>query len=62
MKARAVPEPEPTKMVGLWLRVSTEDQAKGESPEHHERRGRESCPPGQFLPGRVRAPPPPALW
>ncbi len=24
--------------VGIWIRVSTEDQAKGESPEHHERR------------------------
>lgn len=28
------------KRVGLWLRVSTEDQARGESPEHHEYRGR----------------------
>lgn len=26
--------------VGIWIRVSTEDQAKGESPEHHERRAR----------------------
>lgn len=26
--------------VGLWVRVSTEDQARGESPEHHEARGR----------------------
>ena len=26
------------KRVGVWLRVSTEDQVKGESPEHHERR------------------------
>src|SRR5208282_3672366 len=26
------------KPVGVWIRVSTEDQAKGESPEHHERR------------------------
>ncbi len=26
------------KSVGIWLRVSTEDQALGESPEHHERR------------------------
>src|SRR5438093_13280699 len=26
------------KPVGIWIRVSTEDQAKGESPEHHERR------------------------
>lgn len=28
------------KRVGIWIRVSTEDQARGESPEHHERRGR----------------------
>src|SRR5215475_1549516 len=28
------------KIVGIWIRVSTEDQAKGESPEHHERRAR----------------------
>lgn len=32
--------PEHPKPVGIWLRVSTEDQAKGESPEHHERRAR----------------------
>jgi site-specific DNA recombinase len=29
------------KRVGVWIRVSTEDQAKGESPEHHEQRARE---------------------
>ncbi len=29
-----------TKTVGIWIRVSTEDQAKGESPEHHEKRAR----------------------
>ena len=28
----------PTKEVGIWIRVSTEDQAHGESPEHHEKR------------------------
>jgi len=28
------------KNVGIWIRVSTEDQVKGESPEHHERRAR----------------------
>ena len=28
------------KHVGIWIRVSTEDQVKGESPEHHERRAR----------------------
>src|SRR6185295_10925015 len=26
--------------VGIWIRVSTEDQVKGESPEHHEKRAR----------------------
>lgn len=26
--------------VGTWIRVSTEDQAAGESPEHHEKRAR----------------------
>ncbi|MBI5244999.1 MAG: recombinase family protein [Elusimicrobia bacterium] len=28
----------PVKPVGIWIRVSTEDQARGESPEHHEKR------------------------
>jgi site-specific DNA recombinase len=28
------------KQVGIWIRVSTEDQAKGESPENHEHRAR----------------------
>ena len=28
------------KEVGIWIRVSTEDQAKGESPEHHLSRAR----------------------
>ena len=27
-----------TKRVGVWIRVSTEEQAQGDSPEHHERR------------------------
>ena len=26
------------KQVGVWIRVSTEDQAKGDSPQHHEHR------------------------
>jgi len=29
------------KRVGIWIRVSTEDQAQGDSPEHHEHRARE---------------------
>jgi site-specific DNA recombinase len=29
-----------TRNVGIWIRVSTEDQAKGESPEHHLARAR----------------------
>src|SRR2546428_11754058 len=28
------------KRVGIWIRVSTEDQAQGDSPEHHEQRAR----------------------
>lgn len=31
---------EQQKPVGIWIRVSTEDQAKGESPEHQEKRAR----------------------
>jgi len=29
------------KRMGIWIRVSTEDQARGESPQHHEARARE---------------------
>lgn len=29
------------KNVGIWIRVSTDDQAQGDSPEHHEQRARE---------------------
>ena len=29
------------KRVGVWIRVSTEDQAKGDSPQHHEQRARD---------------------
>lgn len=31
---------EEKKAVGIWIRVSTEMQVKGESPEHHEKRAR----------------------
>lgn len=31
---------EEKRRVGIWIRVSTEDQARGESPEHHEKRAR----------------------
>jgi len=30
----------PRKRIGIWLRVSTEDQVLGESPQHHEERAR----------------------
>ena len=33
-----MPKSKKTKNVGIWIRVSTEDQAQGESPEHHEKR------------------------
>lgn len=32
--------PTSVRQIGIWLRVSTEDQARGESPEHHEHRAR----------------------
>lgn len=32
---------DPTKHVGIWIRVSTEDQAQGDSPAIHEERARE---------------------
>jgi site-specific DNA recombinase len=39
---KTVPTPASlTKHVGIWIRVSTEDQAQGESPQHHEQRARE---------------------
>jgi len=31
---------EKEKLVGIWIRVSTEDQVRGESPDHHEKRAR----------------------
>jgi site-specific DNA recombinase len=31
---------ETPKSVAIWIRVSTEDQVRGDSPEHHERRAR----------------------
>ena len=44
MSAKDVPDPgnvhEKPKEVGIWIRVSSEDQAQGESPEHHEYRAR----------------------
>jgi site-specific DNA recombinase len=40
MKGDRVSKPLP-KEVGIWIRVSTEEQAKGDSPEHHEQRARE---------------------
>jgi site-specific DNA recombinase len=40
MKPAPLPPPAP-KHVGIWIRVSTEDQAQGDSPEHHEQRARE---------------------
>ncbi|MGH6870038.1 MAG: recombinase family protein [Rhizomicrobium sp.] len=39
MSAKAVHDPK-AKIVGIWIRVSTEDQVKGESPEVHEKRAR----------------------
>lgn len=40
MKENCV-QPEPAKRIGIWIRVSTDDQAKGDSPKHHEARARQ---------------------
>lgn len=41
MRSAAKHEENRAKPVGIWIRVSTEDQARGESPEHHEKRARD---------------------
>ena len=38
MARQRISSPNQAKVVGIWIRVSTEDQARGESPEHHEKR------------------------
>lgn len=43
MRSQTHPPEQPKdagKPVGIWIRVSTEDQANGESPQHHELRAR----------------------
>src|ERR1700744_3405592 len=40
MASRSAKHVESKKHVGIWIRVSTEDQARGESPEVHEKRAR----------------------
>jgi len=40
MKSAKAVAPHESKQVGIWIRVSTEDQARGESPAHHEARAR----------------------
>src|SRR2546427_7823725 len=37
---RFIEDEQQSKAVGIWIHVSTEDQARGESPEHHEKRAR----------------------
>jgi site-specific DNA recombinase len=39
-KRRSHDENDSQKRVGIWIRVSTEDQVRGESPQHHEKRAR----------------------
>ncbi len=40
MKTSIHPLAPDAKNVGIWIRVSTEEQAKGEAPEHHLERGK----------------------
>jgi len=42
-----------SKQVGIWIRVSTEDQAKGESPVHHEQRARNYAAAKNWTVGEV---------
>jgi hypothetical protein len=42
----SIPTVHETKAVGIWIRVSTEDQARGKSPEHHEWTEPSSVPQG----------------
>lgn len=38
MKSRTfASEPPGKKQIGIWIRVSTEDQARGDSPQHHKK-------------------------
>ncbi len=39
-RLRTLSSAESSKRVGIWIRVSTQEQAEGESPEHHEQRAR----------------------
>ena len=41
MNNKDLHSPIPAKRVGIWIRVSTDDQAQGDSPQHHEQRGRD---------------------
>jgi site-specific DNA recombinase len=40
IKNRSMGHGAESKRVGIWIRVSTDMQVEGESPEHHEKRGR----------------------
>ena len=40
MKDNSFLKKDEAKNVGIWIRVSTEDQAQGDSPEHHEERAK----------------------
>lgn len=40
MKEHFSSPPTPCRDVGIWIRVSTDDQAQGDSPKHHEARAR----------------------
>lgn len=40
---------EETKEVGIWIRVSSDEQAQGDSPEHHLERGKEYAAPRGWI-------------
>jgi len=48
-----VPINQAVKQVGIWIRVSTEDQARGDSPKHHETRARHYAAAKGWIVGEV---------
>lgn len=52
MRSLPISQPD-SKRVGIWIRVSTEDQAKGDSPEHHRTRAEHYCAAKGWAPVEV---------
>ncbi|MCL2457508.1 MAG: recombinase family protein [Desulfobulbus sp.] len=46
-------KPDKPKLAGIWIRVSTDEQAQGESPENHLKRAQMYCEPQGWQPAAV---------